>query len=609
MPGASRTCGTEAKGGGLSLPVLAPRPRKSKAGPRRAVVLTLLYLLMIGHVLLWLRYGMTLSPIEPSETMSTLNRGEVNAGFVFFTLAILATLIFGRFICGWGCHIVALQDACGWAMKKARFRPKPLRTRLLTLAPLALALYMFVWPTLHREVLTPLLRWTLGGVPAWLGDSGPRPEFHNAFMVRDFWATFPPWYVALPFLAVCGFACVYFLGNKGFCTYGCPYGGFFGVADRFAPGRILVNDNCEQCGHCTAACTSNVRVHEEVRDFGMVVDPGCMKCMDCVSVCPKDALRFGFAAPVVGNTRVKRARYGRASNYDLSLRAEIVLAALGVVLFAGFRGMFDLVPMLMAMGLAAIGVYFAWKLGSMLVTPNVRLQNLQLRLRGRPTVLGGLFVPLAVLYLATGAWGAVVQHHLRRALVLDSTVRVPAVAYLAPGYAPDTTTASAASRAIRHLERADAPREGGIGWSLEPDLLLRLASLRAITGDLGGASNAMRRAIEAREPSDDLRAFATQLFARAGAALVEADRLPEAVAAYRDAAELNPASGALRAQYGLALVASGDSRSGLAALHEAIRLEPAAPQWLLVRADILESLGRHEEAAEARRGAAALGEK
>jgi hypothetical protein len=38
----------------------------------------------------------------------------------------------------------------------------------------------------------------------------------NSLIVEDFWATFPPWYVAIPFLIVCGFVTVYFLGNKGF---------------------------------------------------------------------------------------------------------------------------------------------------------------------------------------------------------------------------------------------------------------------------------------------------------------------------------------------------------------------------------------------------------
>ncbi|MGN6733303.1 MAG: 4Fe-4S binding protein [Candidatus Binatia bacterium] len=92
--------------------------RPSKTSRWRAAALILLNLLMVAHLIQWWVMGRTVSPIEPSETMHTLQRGAVNAGFIFFSLAILATLIFGRFVCGWGCHILALQDFCGWMLKK-----------------------------------------------------------------------------------------------------------------------------------------------------------------------------------------------------------------------------------------------------------------------------------------------------------------------------------------------------------------------------------------------------------------------------------------------------------------------------------------------------------
>src|SRR5258708_21717283 len=76
--------------------------RKSKTGRWRAAVLILLNLFMIAHIIQWRIMGKTISPIEPPETMHTLQKGFVNAGFIFFTLAILATLLFGRFCCGWG---------------------------------------------------------------------------------------------------------------------------------------------------------------------------------------------------------------------------------------------------------------------------------------------------------------------------------------------------------------------------------------------------------------------------------------------------------------------------------------------------------------------------
>ena len=93
---------------------------------------------MIAHFVQWWIMGTTVSPIEPSETMYTLQRGAINAGVIFFSLAILATLIFGRFVCGWGCHILALQDFCAWLLKKAGLTPKAFRSRLLVYVPLYL---------------------------------------------------------------------------------------------------------------------------------------------------------------------------------------------------------------------------------------------------------------------------------------------------------------------------------------------------------------------------------------------------------------------------------------------------------------------------------------
>jgi NAD-dependent dihydropyrimidine dehydrogenase PreA subunit len=384
-------CAPDKKGKSVSLTVLpggGPKVRKSKMGPRRAAVLILVNVLIIGHLVVWwlMGKGPTLSPVEPSESMYTLEKGLVNAGFVFLVLSILSTLVFGRFLCGWGCHIVALQDLCGWMMKKIGVHPRPFRSRLLVFAPVVLAFWMFFKPTLVREVVKPLAGQHWAELAPYIGEVAPRPELKAAFVKKEFWETFPPWFVAIPFLTVCGFGCVYFLGAKGFCTYGCPYGGLFGPADKVAVGRILVTDACEHCGHCTSVCTSNVRVHEEVRDYGMVVDPGCMKCMDCVSVCPNDALYFGFARPAAFRGErtppSKPHEKFKARVHDLSWPGEIAAALLFLALVMAFRGAWGHVPLLMAMGLAGIGVYLAWKLWQLIAEPNVRVQSLQLKLKG-----------------------------------------------------------------------------------------------------------------------------------------------------------------------------------------------------------------------------------
>ncbi|MEI7657817.1 MAG: 4Fe-4S binding protein [Phycisphaerae bacterium] len=490
----------------ISLPVLDARtPRASRNARRRAVVLILINTLIAVHIVQWLVHGMTLSPIEPSESMYTLEFGKVNAGFIFFVLAILSTLVFGRFFCGWGCHVVALQDLCTWMLGKVGIRPKPFRTRLLLLGPLLLALYMFAWPTFKRAALFPALDAMKIAHPAWLDPPVPFPGFSNHLMVEDFWATFPPWYVAIPFLLTCGFACVYFLGSKGFCTYGCPYGGFFAPADRLAVGRIVVNDSCHQCGHCTAACTSNVRVHQEVRDYGMVVDPGCMKCMDCVSVCPNGALSFGFAMPAILAKPRGEAKVAPASRppYDLTLAQDALLLVVGIALFVGFRGLLDQVPLLMAGGLAGIGVFAIAKTWQLVAHPSVRIQNLQAKIKGRLTATGWLFALFTVAYVGVAAWGNVVKWHRWQADLIDSSIKTPFATVFSPDYVPDPDDKARAERAIGHIVAGGPVAEGGLGWKHLPKTLVRRSWLHAVAKDLPNAERYLAQAIEEGDPSPD----------------------------------------------------------------------------------------------------------
>ena len=378
----------------------------SRTSRWRAAALIALNLLMIAHIIQWRFMGQTVSPIEPSEAMYTLQRGAVNAGLIFFSLAILATMIFGRFVCGWGCHIVALQDLCGWFLQKIGLKPKPFRSRLLIFVPLIVALYMFVWPTAFRFFAKP-------------PNEPLIPEFTNHLITSNFWETFPPWWVAIPFLFICGFMTVYFLGQKGFCTYACPYGGFFGIADQIAPGKIRVTDDCNQCGHCTATCTSNVIVHAEVKQYGMVVDPGCMKCMDCISVCPNDALYFGFGKPSIA---VKKS-LGR--NYSLTWPEEIFGA---LVFFASFLAVWDvyqLVPMLMSLGVACVTTFLALRILRLFRAADLSFYRFNLKSAGTIKKAGWIFLGLSLIWIGLNAHSGWVHYNESAGARAYDKIRIP----------------------------------------------------------------------------------------------------------------------------------------------------------------------------------------
>jgi tetratricopeptide (TPR) repeat protein/NAD-dependent dihydropyrimidine dehydrogenase PreA subunit len=278
-------------------------------------------------------------------------------------------------------------------LKKIGLTPKPFRSRLLVYVPLIGALYMFVWPTAYRF---------------FSSQPGPLiPKFTNHLVTTNFWETFPSVSVAIPFLFVCGFMTVYFLGQKGFCTYACPYGGFFGLADKFSPGKIRVTDACNQCGHCTATCTSNVLVHAEVKQFGMVVDPGCMKCMDCVSVCPNDALYFGFGKPtllVPKSNAIKK-------NYSVTWPEEIVGALVFIGSFLAVRGVYALVPFLMALGCATITTYLTLKTWRLLKAKELSFYRFNLKSSGTIRKAGWGFVAFAVVWIGLTAHSGWVRYH------------------------------------------------------------------------------------------------------------------------------------------------------------------------------------------------------
>lgn len=555
-----RTCGEP-----LSLPVLQAAPgriRKSKMGPRRTIVLVLVHVVIAVHIAQWLLSGLgdgrrsTLSPIEPSAAMYTLELGRVNAGFVFFVLAIVATVVFGRFFCGWGCHMVAMQDACSWIMRRLGVKPKPFRSRLLTWTPLALGIYMFVWPTVRREVVAPLFEGSR--MPAWLGETAAFPGFTNGFVVEDFWDAFPPLYITFPFLLVCGMATVYFLGNKGFCRYGCPYGGFMRPVDRFSPGKVVVSDDCNQCGHCTATCTSNIRVHEQVRDYGKIVSPDCHKCLDCVSVCPKNALSYRLALPSIltrprddaARRRIKATR-SKQHAYDLSLSEDILVAIVFLLLVMCFRQMANMIPLLFAVALAAIGAFSAWKLWRLALTPNVRLQSLQLRIKGRVTMPGVVFIALAVPYLALAGWSGMVRWNLWRASMLDSRITTPMEVVFAPGYTPGAADLSNARAALAHFAKAERPADGGFGWGLASDQRTRAAWLAAVAGNLPDAQRHLELAMRLSTPTIDLARSYGQVLALQG------QPMDEITGAFASLAQRHPAEGSLQLAWAEAAVASG----------------------------------------------------
>lgn len=566
----------------VSLPVLAcgdthaPMMGRTKRARWRAGVLILVNVLMIVHLIQWAIVGMTISPIEPSESMETLEVGVVNAGAIFFLVAILSTLIFGRFFCGWLCHVVALQDLCAWMMTKVGIRPKPFRSRLLVYFPILLGGYMFVWPTFKRELLAPALKAALLDWPSWLRPVEPIHQWTSGLVVDDFWATMPPWFIAVPFLFICGFACVYFLGAKGFCTYGCPYAAFFKPIDKIAPVRIHVNDDCKQCGYCTSVCTSNVRVSEEVRDFGMVVDPGCMKTLDCISACPNDALSIGLGKPALfakPKTDAKASRKAalkkRRGRYDLTLGEELFAAVLMLWFFYATRGMLDAVPMLLAGGLAAICTMLLLMCFKLFRQEHVRLYGLKFKQRGSIRPAGYLLILVSLGFVVGSAWSGNARILRWRGDLHYNNTEIPTAVLLRPEFDPSPEQRAQAEAAVWAYQRADSFADGGLGWTLNPEHRLRLSYFLSVLDRNREAFDALRRVIDEGQPTDALVLQAGQVLIRSmdehptseDPSQHDKDKREALLDLYREALQVHPNLHAIRSELARSAASIGDTKT------------------------------------------------
>jgi polyferredoxin/Flp pilus assembly protein TadD len=570
----------------IALPVLQNPPNAETAGETakksgighsgaakwRAAALITLNLLMIAHFIQWRFSGQTVSPIEPSETMYTLQNGAINAGFIFFTLAILATLILGRFVCGWGCHILALQDLCAWILKKFGLTPRPFRSRLLVFVPLIAALYMFVWPTALKFFAAPK------GTPLV-------PGFTNHLITAEFWATFPPVAVAVPFLLICGFMTVYFLGQKGFCTYACPYGGFFGLADKFAPGKIRVTDACNECGHCTAACTSNVIVHAEVKQYGMVVDPGCMKCMDCISVCPTDALYFGFGKPAVA---VKKTI---TKNYSLTWPEE---AAAALIFLAGYLAVWDvyqLVPMLMALGIATITTFLALRAWRVFRAKDLSLYRFNLKSSGKIHPAGWIFLSVALLWVGLNAHcGWIRYNEISGARAFDD-IKIADELALARTNPVRWLSQSDYQNIVAGKKYLHAVVDGGL--FVNPTAAPKLAWLEYLSGNSEAAVQLLGKAAERQQGQDKALSLYYQ-----GAILNRLGRYDQALVSLGQALAERPDLATAREEEGESFWKLGRKDEAFSAWIDAVQDNPGLPvaNYMLAGASAAE--GETEDAAD-----------
>ncbi len=575
--------------------------------PWRVASLVLVHLAMLAHIAHWWFNGRSVGRFVLSDSARTLERGEVNPGFLLFVAAIGVSALFGRLLCGWVCHMGALQDLSAWMLGRLGIKPRLFRSRLLAWVPTLLALYLFAWPLCFRLVQE--LNPPKAGQSDLMMAAERRSGFSASLATERLWEDLPSPMVAVPFLLLCGMGTVYVLGARGLCRYGCPYGSLLRPAERLSRWKVVVDPSkCDQCGLCTTACSAGVRVHEEVRRFGAVRSRDCVRSLDCVAICPTRALSFSRTQPrplsICGRASATRP------DHELSTSEELVCAATFILVCLGTRGLYGLIPLLLSATLGILGAYVAWLAWRLPREGNVRFSTWQLRLGGRLLPSGWVFLAgVGVLFMLT-IHSIGVKAIIAVGSSLDRRITTSFEEAVSRTGSSEQARADAA-RAIRSYRLARPLRSGGIAFLNTPEADFRRAWLEVVRGDRAEAESILRglagqertRDVASRELARlllasgrtkeatsvltiaverDLRSYASrELLA---AVWTQQGRAGQAESMFRRICTRFPGDSAARAGLIDALCADGRPTEALSLLEAAVR---ARPRDARARAELL----------------------
>ncbi len=129
--------------------------------------------------------------------------------------------------------------------------------------------------------------------------------------------------------------------------------------------------------------------------------------MDCISVCPNDALYFGFGKPTLlapKSNVIKR-------HYSLSWPEEIVAVLVFLGSFFAVRGVYALVPFLMALGCAAITTFLTLKTWRLFRARELSFYRFNLKSSGKMHKTGWTFVMFACAWIGLNVHCGWVRYH------------------------------------------------------------------------------------------------------------------------------------------------------------------------------------------------------
>jgi len=266
----------------------------------------------------WLKLFFDINPLNLLGVSTAA--GVLYATLILGFILLVATIIFGRFFCGWICPLGSLnhffsafkserrEHRAKALMKSNIYKPyQSLKYYLLIIlimmavfgslqtglfdpiSILARSLAMVILPAITLLLKT-FYAWLWSSdnfYIAWLGEilygvssklflPVKQPQFHGIF------------WLALIFGAIVVANRIY---TRFWCRALCPLGALLGFLASFSIFGLKIDEEaCDGCSKCLLHCQGGDNPHQELPHLRSE----CHLCLNCLDDCPRDALSFGF---------------------------------------------------------------------------------------------------------------------------------------------------------------------------------------------------------------------------------------------------------------------------------------------------------------------------
>jgi polyferredoxin len=299
--------------------------------------------------------------IDPLAAISTglasRDMGNLAGRFLPAVVLVVMTILLGRFFCNWACPLGTTLDV--WDRILGRRRKAGRMVQIEHSARLRKAKYYLLAFFLVAAVFSTQAAWLMDPLPIATRSYGvavyPYATHIAKSVLGPLWEVpvvnrisepvyaFLKQHVFFPnpdlgyqtitalhhitFLVFAGILALSFLAPRFWCRYLCPLGAMLGLLSKVSLLRWRVNkDRCTECNRCVRECKTGAILP---RADGYLVQE-CVECMNCIDVCPEDAVSFGFVSP---GRSMKEERRAVPQGLDLKRRRLLQASALAAVTF------------------------------------------------------------------------------------------------------------------------------------------------------------------------------------------------------------------------------------------------------------------------------------